>query len=111
MEGTLNKGGMITMGNTTINRFRIMGLIEGGSLLVLLFIAMPLKYGFDIPQAVSVVGALHGFLFIGYILFIAYITLKIRWSYKWAAGAVIVAFIPFGNMVFDNYLKKSPLVN
>ncbi|KPB04810.1 DUF3817 domain-containing protein [Bacillus sp. CHD6a] len=99
------------MTNTTMGKFRLMGLIEGGSLLVLLFIAMPLKYGFDIPQAVSVVGALHGFLFITYVLFIAYITLKIRWSLKWAAGAVAVAFIPFGNIVFDNYLKKASFVN
>ncbi|MCM3619052.1 DUF3817 domain-containing protein [Sutcliffiella horikoshii] len=99
------------MAHTTINRFRMMGLIEGGSLLILLFIAMPLKYGFDIPQAVSVVGALHGFLFVTYVLFIAYITLKIRWSFKWAAGAVAVAFIPFGNFVFDKYLKKSSFVN
>jgi len=89
----------------------MMGLIEGGSLLVLLFLAMPLKYWFDIPQAVSVVGALHGLLFITYCLFIAYITWKIRWSLKWAAGAVVVAFIPFGNFVFDNYLKKASFVN
>ncbi|CAG9620967.1 DUF3817 domain-containing protein [Sutcliffiella rhizosphaerae] len=99
------------MANTTMQRFRMMGLVEGGSLLVLLFIAMPLKYGLDIPQAVSVVGALHGFLFIAYVLFVAYITIKIRWSIKWVAGAFIVAFIPFGNIVFDNYLKKSSFVS
>ncbi|QFT90358.1 hypothetical protein FIU87_17090 [Bacillus sp. THAF10] len=99
------------MTKSAMDRFRMIGLVEGGSLLVLLFIAMPLKYGFDIPMAVSIVGALHGFLFIAYILFVGYITLKIRWSFKWATCAVIVAFIPFGNMVFDNYLKKTSYVN
>ncbi|MGM0836310.1 MAG: DUF3817 domain-containing protein [Bacillota bacterium] len=99
------------MKKTPINRFRVMGLIEGGSLLLLLFIAMPIKYGLDIPEVVSVVGAIHGFLFITYLFVIAYVTYKVRWSFKWIAGAVIAAFIPFGNIILDSYLKKSTLVN
>lgn len=99
------------MKKTPIDRFRVMGLIEGGSLLLLLFIAMPLKYGLDIPEVVSVVGAIHGFLFITYLFVIAYVTYKVRWSFKWIAGAVIAAFIPFGNIILDSYLKKSTLVN
>jgi integral membrane protein len=88
-----------------------MGLVEGGSLLLLLFIAMPIKYGLDIPEVVSVVGAIHGFLFITYLFVIAYVTYKVRWSFKWIAGAIIAAFIPFGNIILDSYLKKSTLVN
>lgn len=99
------------MKKTPVDRFRVMGLVEGGSLLILLFIAMPIKYGLDIPEVVSIVGAIHGLLFVMYLFFIAYVTYKIRWSYKWAAGAVVVAFIPFGNMIFDSYIKKSSLVN
>ncbi|MBM7622409.1 integral membrane protein [Bacillus tianshenii] len=99
------------MKKTPIDRFRVMGLIEGGSLLLLVFIAMPLKYGLDIPQVVSVVGAIHGFLFITYLFVIAYVTYKVRWSFKWIAGAIIAAFIPFGNIILDSYLKKSTLVN
>ncbi|WP_417899181.1 DUF3817 domain-containing protein [Bacillus haimaensis] len=99
------------MKKTPIDRFRVMGLIEGGSLLLLLFIAMPIKYGLDIPEVVSVVGAIHGFLFITYLFVIAYVTYKVRWSFKWIAGAVIAAFIPFGNIILDSYLKKSTLVN
>jgi integral membrane protein len=93
--------------NTPIGRFRIMGFLEGGSLLVLLFIAMPLKYFADFPEAVTVVGSLHGFLFITYLLIIAYATFKVRWSFIWVASALIVAFIPFGNFVLDSRLKKS----
>jgi integral membrane protein len=91
---------------TDIGRFRMMGFIEGASLLILLFIAMPLKYLADIPEAVSVVGALHGFFFILYLLFIAYTTIRVRWAFKWIFGSVLVAFIPFGNLVLDNRLKK-----
>ncbi|MGD6832670.1 DUF3817 domain-containing protein [Sutcliffiella halmapala] len=99
------------MKKTPIDRFRVMGLIEGGSLLLLMFIAMPIKYGLDIPEVVSVVGAIHGFLFITYLFVIAYVTYKVRWSFKWIMGAVIAAFIPFGNIILDSYLKKSTLVN
>jgi integral membrane protein len=93
--------------NTPIGRFRIMGFLEGGSLLVLLFIAMPLKYFAGFPEAVTVVGSLHGFLFVTYLFIIAYVTFKVRWSFIWVASALAVAFIPFGNFVLDSRLRKS----
>jgi integral membrane protein len=92
---------------TTIGRFRFIGFIEGVSLLSLLFIAMPLKYAAGFPEAVRVVGPLHGFCFILYLLVIAYTTFKIRWSLKWIVSAVAVAFIPFGNIILDTFLKRS----
>ncbi|EDL65798.1 hypothetical protein BSG1_16120 [Bacillus sp. SG-1] len=85
----------------------MMGFIEGASLLILLFIAMPLKYIAGIPEAVSVVGALHGFFFILYLVVIAYTTIKVRWAFKWIFGSVLVAFVPFGNMMLDSRLKKN----
>jgi integral membrane protein len=96
----------LDMLHTPLGRFRTMGFLEGGSLLFLVFIALPLKYFVDLPQVVSVVGAVHGGLFVLYLLVIAYTTYKIRWSYKWVLSAFIVAFIPFGNLVLDNQLKK-----
>ncbi len=93
--------------NTPIGRFRIMGFLEGGSLLVLLFIAMPLKYFAGFPEAVTVVGSLHGFLFVTYLFIIAYVTFKVRWSFIWVASALAVGFIPFGNFVLDSRLRKS----
>ncbi|USK31875.1 DUF3817 domain-containing protein [Bacillus sp. F19] len=92
-----------------IGRFRLMGFIEGASLLILLFIAMPLKYLAEIPMAVTIVGSIHGFFFITYLLIIAYTTYKIRWSFAWVFSAVAVAFIPFGNMILDARLKKANL--
>ncbi|WP_174727012.1 DUF3817 domain-containing protein [Mesobacillus harenae] len=98
------------MNNTTLGRFRLMGFLEGLSLLVLLFIAMPLKYAAGFPEAVTFVGSLHGFLFVLYLIIIAYTTFKIRWSIKWVISAIAVAFIPFGNLILDNFLKKSALM-
>ena len=45
-------------------RLRAIAYVEGWSYLVLLFVAMPLKYGADMPLAVRIVGSLHGFLFV-----------------------------------------------
>ncbi len=91
----------------TIGQFRLMGFIEGASLLVLLFIAMPLKYAAGIPEAVRIAGSLHGFFFILYLFVIAFVTIKIKWSFIWVLSSVAVAFIPFGNFILDRYLVKS----
>ena len=94
------------MSEKPLKRFRFMGLLEGSSLLILLFLAMPLKYFFGMPEAVSVVGSIHGFLFVSYCLMIAYMTFIVRWPFVYSVIAVIVAFIPFGNIIFDRKLDK-----
>jgi len=94
------------MRETVIHRFRVMGFIEGASLLILLLIAMPLKYAAGIPEAVRIVGSLHGFFFILYVLMIVYVTFKIRWSFIWVGSALAVAFIPFGNILLDRFIKR-----
>ncbi|RFU70971.1 DUF3817 domain-containing protein [Peribacillus saganii] len=91
--------------STPVGRLRFMGFVEGGSLLVLLFLAMPLKYFWDIPEAVRLVGSLHGFFFIAYLFVIAYVTFKVRWSFIWVISSVAVAFIPFGNFFLDTRLR------
>ncbi len=58
------------------------------------------------PEAVRVVGSIHGFLFVSYCLVIAYMTFVVKWPFKYSVIAVIVAFIPFGNIIFDRKLDK-----
>ncbi|GIO04135.1 DUF3817 domain-containing protein [Brevibacillus reuszeri] len=94
------------MMNTPLGRFRVIGILEGISYLVLLGIAMPLKYFLDVPAAVKIVGALHGLLFVLYILALAHVTLKNRWSIIRVIGAFIASLLPFGNFVLDARLKK-----
>lgn len=89
-----------------LKKFRFMGLLEGSSLLILIFLAMPLKYFFGLPEAVSTVGAIHGFLFVIYCFMIAYMTFVVKWPFLYSVFAVIVAFIPFGNLVLDRQLRK-----
>ncbi|WP_338079454.1 DUF3817 domain-containing protein [Aquibacillus halophilus] len=71
--------------------------------------AMPLKYLAGLPEVVTVVGSIHGAFFCIYIVVIAYVTFRIRWSWKWIFSSVLVAFIPFGNYLLDIRLQKSSL--
>jgi len=92
--------------NTTLGQFRWVALFEGISFLLLLFIAMPLKYALDMPLAVRYIGMVHGLLFVGYI-----ILLYMVWQeHKWAIGKVLTAFIasllPFGTLWFDKRLRN-----
>lgn len=89
-----------------IGRLRLVGIAEGTSLLVLLFIAMPLKYWAGKPQAVQVVGWLHGFLFVLFMLAVLIVYFQHSWPFKRVVIAFIAAFLPFGTFVFDHWLKK-----
>ena len=89
-----------------LNTFRKVSLAEGCSLLILLFIAMPLKYLMDLPQAVQFVGWAHGILFIVYGLMLLLLQIRYRWSFLFFAGAFVASLIPFGTFVLDRYLKE-----
>lgn len=88
----------------TPDGFRKFGYIEAISLLVLLCIAMPLKYIFGMPQAVSIVGMIHGVLFIMYVFLGALMRQKLGWSYATLAFACIIASVPFGPFIFERQM-------
>lgn len=92
---------------TALGRLRIIGFYEGISFLVLLLIAMPLKYWADIPQVVTVVGGLHGLLFVLYMLAVLHVWIAHRWSIFKVAAACIAAFLPFGTFVLDKKLLRN----
>jgi integral membrane protein len=85
-------------------QFRKLGIYEGISLLVLFFIAMPLKYGFDLPIAVRIVGSIHGALFTLYIFVGFFYAKRNHWNYGKLLFAYIVSTIPFGAFIFDKKL-------
>jgi integral membrane protein len=93
--------------NTPLRRLRFIGFIEGISYLVLLGIAMPLKYLAGLPLAVRVVGSVHGFLFVLFFLAVAEVTIRRPW---WSAAfwlkAVVASIVPFGTFVFDRWLQQ-----
>jgi integral membrane protein len=75
---------------------RIVGWLEGLSLIVLIGIAMPLKYMYDKPEAVKVVGMAHGVLFILYSVLLFAVAYQLKWTIIRTALGFIASFIPFG---------------
>lgn len=92
--------------NGTMGQFRLIAVLEGISYIVLLFIAMPLKYFADAPNAVKYVGWLHGVLFIGFGLFLLKVWKEYKWTFGKATLAFIASLIPFGTFMLDKKLKK-----
>ena len=98
---------LIKKQDATLKSLTIMGYLEGTSFLLLLCIAMPLKYMMDIPEGVKYIGMVHGILFIAYIVTLIGAASKIKMP-LWAIPAgVLGSFLPFGPFIFDRLLKKS----
>lgn len=86
--------------------FRKVALLEGISLIVLIGIAMPLKYIWDQPEAVRIVGWIHGILFVVYIWILLRVWIGRSWPFKRVTIAVIASLVPFGTIIFDRSLKR-----
>lgn len=80
---------------------KFIAFLEGISLLLLLFIAMPLKYGWNLPQMVEVVGMLHGILFLLYIVMAIVIYNELKWSLRTLSFVMLASVIPFGTFYID----------
>jgi integral membrane protein len=84
-----------------LSLFRWIGRFEGISFLLLLFIAMPLKYIWGMPEYVRVVGMAHGGLFLAYVAMANYAALELRWSRKVWFLSMAAAVLPFGTFIFE----------
>ncbi|MCO6496063.1 MAG: DUF3817 domain-containing protein [Chitinophagaceae bacterium] len=92
--------------NTSVGRFRLIAIIEGISYLVLLFIAMPLKYYFDMPKVVTYTGWVHGLFFMLYIVTLQKASSEKGWPFKRTMGYFLMSFVPFGTFWVDRKLYK-----
>ena len=90
----------------TFQLFRKIAKAEGISYLVLLLIAMPLKYLADTPMAVTIVGSIHGFLFILFCIWLALVHFKFKKSFWWSLKAFLASIIPFGTIYMNREWKK-----
>jgi integral membrane protein len=93
----------------TLNRFRMIALAEGVSFLILLGIAMPLKYVANLPQAVKYAGWAHGVLFVAFIYFMFEVFGAFKKPFLWLIKAFAASLLPFGTFVLDKELKKEAL--
>ncbi|HKB03652.1 MAG TPA: DUF3817 domain-containing protein [Gemmataceae bacterium] len=92
--------------NSPFQQFRVVGYAEGVSFLVLLGIAMPLKRLAGLPEAVFVVGWIHGVLWIFYLLTAARSAYADRWTVKHMFWAFVASVLPFGPFVFDRWIRR-----
>jgi integral membrane protein len=89
-----------------LKSLRVVSLIEGVSTLILFFIAMPVKYIWDIPEAVSWPGRLHGGLFVLLVVMALVAIKKVPISEKVSFQLIIAALVPFGPFWMDKKLKE-----
>jgi integral membrane protein len=85
--------------------FRVLGVVEALSFLVLLLIAMPLKYFAHLPLAVTIFGTLHGVIFLAYVAVLAILTVRDKRPW-WGLGGLVAGILPFGPFVFHKVARS-----
>ncbi len=87
-------------------RYRVMAYVVGTLLIVLVCIAMPLKYFADMPQMVNVVGVAHGWLY-ALLLITAYMLgRKAGWPLTRLLLIALAGTVPFLSFVAEHYARK-----
>lgn len=98
------------MPSRSLRQLRLVGLLEGTSFLVLLFVAMPLKYAAGLPIAVQITGG-HGLLFLVFLLALARTASERRWPRRRVLDALVASILPFGTFVIDRRQWKPELAS
>lgn len=91
-----------TISDNLVGLYLKIGKWEGYSYLVLLFLAMPLKYLFEMPLAVRVVGLIHGLLFVAFIGLLGVMKLQRGITFQNAVISFFLSLVPFGSF----YLRR-----
>jgi integral membrane protein len=93
--------------NSKLGRLRLAGLLEGISLLVLVFVAVPLKYLNNDPALVKSLGPVHGILFLWFVINTLSVGVEYRWRFATTTWKVLVAcMIPFGTFYIDRKILR-----
>lgn len=92
--------------STAVGRFRLISLVEGISYVVLVGVAMPLKYLAGQPLAVRIVGGLHGALFVLFVIALLAAARAHRWPLRAQAIAMIAAVLPLGAFWLERALRR-----
>ncbi|SEC52825.1 integral membrane protein [Tenacibaculum sp. MAR_2009_124] len=89
-----------------IKFFKIVSLLEGLSYILLLFIAVPIKYMQNNPEYVKMLGMPHGLLFVLYIVLAIMLKYELEWKGKDFFMVCLLSILPFGTFFVGKYLKK-----
>jgi len=91
---------------TALRNYRVAAWVTGVGLLVLVFIAMPLKYFFGEPRPVALVGMMHGFLYMAYIVCTLILAERCRWRPLDAVVILLAGTIPIASFVADRQVTR-----
>lgn len=94
------------MNSPWLHWLRRVGIVEGISFLLLLFVAMPLKYAAGLPIYVTVVGMAHGILFTLFVLLVLVVWVRHRWPFSRVMFAMIASVVPFGPFFLEAKLRR-----
>ncbi|MCA0132766.1 DUF3817 domain-containing protein [Winogradskyella alexanderae] len=93
-----------------LSLFRLVALLEGLSYILLLFVAVPIKYLLDDPQYVKLLGMPHGLFFIAYIVLAIMVSTDMKWSNRTMFIIMLASIIPFGTFYIDKkYLRNAQI--
>lgn len=88
-----------------VTRYRLMAYVVGVGLLLLVVVAVPLKYLAHMPTMVAVVGPAHGFLYIVYLLFALDLAIRSRWNLLVTAVVLLAGTVPFLTFVVERQVS------
>lgn len=91
---------------TALRNYRIAAWVTGVGLLVLVLVAMPLKYFFGRPQLVAVVGVTHGFLYMTYIVTTLLLAERCRWKPLDAVLILLAGTVPVASFVAERRVTR-----
>jgi integral membrane protein len=98
---------MFTLFKTKLGRIRIIGFLEGLSLLVLIFVAIPMKHFYHNPALSKFLGPIHGAIFLVFVLNTMSLAIEQNWKFRTTTWKIIAAcFIPFGTFYIDHKIFK-----
>jgi integral membrane protein len=92
--------------NSALTRYRVMAYVVGVMLLLLVLVAMPFKYIAENEGPISVIGPLHGFIYMVYLLVSLDLAVKARWSVWSTLGVLIAGTLPFVSFIVERRVTR-----
>jgi len=93
--------------NTKVGRLRLIAILEGISLLILVFVAVPLKYYFNNPEISKIMGPVHGALFLLFVFNTLSVGVEQNWKFRTTTWKVLLAcIVPFGTFYIDKVILR-----
>jgi integral membrane protein len=87
-------------------RYKVMAYMVGVGLLVLVLVGVPLQYGANVPQVAEIVGPIHGFLYIVYLLAAVDLARRARFTLLQMAAMVAAGFLPFLAFIIERRVER-----